>query len=79
MTNTITKIPTYTANRAYRLIRAKTIQGEYHVSGSLYLSGCDLAGVTLPTTIGGSLYLSGCDLAGVTLPATIGGSLYLSG
>jgi len=43
------------------------------------LSGCDLKGITLPTTIGGYLDLSGCDLKGITLPTTIGGSLYLSG
>ena len=45
----------------------------------LHLSGCDLKGIKLPTTIGGSLNLSGCDLKGITLPTTIGGSLYLSG
>jgi len=45
----------------------------------LYLSGCDLKGITLPTTIGGSLYLRGSDLKGITLPTTIGGSLYLRG
>ncbi len=48
-------------------------------SGSLDLQGCDLSGVTLPTTISGSLDLRGCDLSGVTLPTTIGGSLYLRG
>jgi len=47
--------------------------------GSLYLSGCDLAGITLPTRIGGWLDLSGCDLAGITLPTSVGGSLYLRG
>ncbi len=50
-----------------------------HYAGYLYLSGCDLKGITLPTTIGGSLDLSGCDLKGITLPTTIGGSLYLRG
>ena len=29
---------------------------------SLYLSGCDLKGITLPTSVGGYLYLRGCDL-----------------
>ena len=48
-------------------------------TGSLDLRGCDLSGVTLPTTIGGSLDLRGCDLSGVTLPTTIGGSLNLQG
>ena len=52
--------PSYTSAKAQRLIRAKSISGEYHVSGSLDLSGCDLSGVTLPTTVSGSLYLSGC-------------------
>jgi hypothetical protein len=35
-----------------------------HILGTLTeldLSGCDLKGITLPTTIGGSLYLRGCD------------------
>ena len=41
--------------------------------GSLDVSGCDLKGVTLPTTIGGWLNLSFSDLKGVTLPTTIGG------
>ena len=31
----------------------------------LYLGGCDLKGITLPSTIGGSLDLSGCDLKGI--------------
>lgn len=52
-------IPTYTAAKAERLIRAKKVQGEYHVTGSLDLSGCDLSGVTLPQSIGGSLDLRG--------------------
>jgi len=46
---------------------------------SLYLSGCDLKGITLPQSVGGSLYLSGCDLKGITLPQSVGGSLDLSG
>ncbi|PZQ21141.1 MAG: hypothetical protein DI569_12815 [Sphingopyxis macrogoltabida] len=70
---------TYTAARAKRLILDGNFPEGGIVEGSLYLSGCDLSGVTLPTTIGGSLDLSGCDLSGVTLPTTIGGSLYLSG
>jgi hypothetical protein len=48
-------------------------------AGSIDLSGCDLNGITLPTTIGGSIDLSGCDLNGITLPTTIGGSIDLSG
>jgi len=47
--------------------------------GWLDLSGCDLAGITLPTSIGGSLDLTGCDLAGITLPTSIGGWLDLRG
>ena len=73
------KIPTYTAEHAERLIKSKSITGDYHVSGNLYLRGCDLSGVTLPSSIGGWLDLSGCDLSGVTLPSSIGGWLYLRG
>ena len=91
---TDTTIKTYTAARALRLIREKKATGEYHVTGSLYLSGCDLSGVTLPQSVGGwldlsgcdlpqsvtrSLDLSGCDLSGVTLPQSVGGWLDLSG
>jgi len=47
--------------------------------GSLYLSGCDLSGVTLPQSVGGSLDLRGCDLTGVTLPQSVGGWLDLHG
>ena len=50
-----------------------------YTSGSLDLSGCDLKGITLPTSVGGWLDLSGCDLKGITLPTSVGGSLYLSG
>ena len=70
---------TYTASEALRLIKAKKVSGEYHVTGWLDLRGCDLSGVTLPQSIGGWLYLSGCDLSGVTLPQGITGSLYLRG
>ena len=52
---------------------------ESYVSGSLYLSGCDLKGVTLPTTVSGWLDLKGCDLKGVTLPTTVSGSIDLRG
>lgn len=55
----MTNIPTYTAAKAERLIREKKAQGEYHVTGSIDLSGCDLSGVTLPTSVGGWLDLSG--------------------
>ena len=34
--------------------------------GSLDLRGCDLNGITLPTSVGGSLDLRGCDLNGIT-------------
>ena len=47
--------------------------------GSLDLSGCDLKGITLPTSVGGSLYLRGCDLKGITLPTSVGGYLDLRG
>ena len=47
--------------------------------GSLYLRGCDLKGIKLPTSVGGSLDLRGCDLKGIKLPTSVGGSLYLSG
>jgi hypothetical protein len=49
------------------------------IGGWLDLSGCDLTGITLPTSIGGSLNLSGCDLTGITLPTSIGRLLDLSG
>ena len=75
----MTTITTYTAAEAERLIRSKKAEGEYHVTGSLNLIGCDLSGVTLPASVTGSLNLSGCDLSGVTLPASVGGSLYLLG
>jgi hypothetical protein len=42
----------------------------------LDVSGCDLKGITLPTTIGGSLDVRGCDLKGITLPTTIGDGIY---
>ena len=71
--------PIYAAEKAERLIREKKATGEYHVTGSLYLRGCDLSGVTLPASVGGWLDLSGCDLSGVTLPASVTGSLYLRG
>jgi len=43
------------------------------------LRGCDLKGITLPTSVGGYLDLRGCDLKGITLPTSVGGSLYLRG
>ena len=49
------------------------------ISGYLDLSGCDLKGITLPTSVGGYLDLSGCDLKGIKLPESVGGSLDLSG
>ena len=75
----MTTITTYTSREAERLIRSKKAEGEYHVTGSLDLRGCDLSGVTLPASVGGSLYLNGCDLSGVTLPASVGGWLDLRG
>ena len=49
-----------------------------HDGGWLDLSGCDLSGITLPTSVGGSLDLRGCDLSGITLPTSVGGSLDLN-
>ena len=56
----MTTITTYTAAEAERLICSKKAEGEYHVTGLLYLSGCDLSGVTMPASVGGSLDLRGC-------------------
>jgi len=70
---------TYTAARARHLILNRELPADAEVTGDLDLSGCDLSGVTLPTTIGGGLDLRGCDLSGVTLPTTIGGWLDLRG
>ena len=42
-------------NRALRIIN------NYDGNGYLDLRGCDLKGITLPTTIGGSLGLRGCQ------------------
>ncbi|MBU6247115.1 MAG: hypothetical protein KGN77_05110 [Xanthomonadaceae bacterium] len=52
--------------------------GSQH-EGDLDLRGCDLKGITLPTSVGGWLYLRGCDLKGITLPTSVGGWLDLSG
>jgi hypothetical protein len=41
---------------------------ENYSGGSLYLSGCDLTGITLPTSVGGSLDLSGCRSIPSVLP-----------
>ena len=59
--------------------KAQKIIENYDGNGSLDLRGCDLKGITLPTSVGGSLDLRGCDLKGITLPTSVGGSLYLSG
>ncbi|OFY83656.1 MAG: hypothetical protein A3F72_15375 [Bacteroidetes bacterium RIFCSPLOWO2_12_FULL_35_15] len=42
------------------------------------LRGCDLKGITLPSSIGGYLDLRGCDLKGITLPGNfkLSGDLY---
>jgi hypothetical protein len=63
---------------ARRLLVGKLPKGLTFKS-SLDLSGCDLKGITLPTSIGGFLYLRGCDLKGITLPTSIGDYLDLSG
>ena len=68
--------------RAKRVAEGTTIPAEFFAAIPnllLYLSGCDLTGLTLPQSVGGSLDLSGCDLTGLTLPQSVGGSLYLSG
>ena len=75
----MTTITTYTSREAEHLIRSKKAEGEYHVTGSLNLIGCDLSGVTLPASVTGSLDLSWCDLSGVTLPTSVGEWLDLSG
>jgi hypothetical protein len=49
------------------------------IEGDLDLRGCDLKGITLPTSVGGGLDLSGCDLKGITLPTSVGGGLDLEG
>ena len=56
----MTTITTYTSLEAERLICSKKAEGEYHVTGWLDLSDCDLSGVTLPTSVGGWLDLRGC-------------------
>ena len=58
---------------------AQKLAKNYDGNSWLNLSGCDLKGITLPTSVGGSLNLSGCDLKGITLPTSVGGSLNLSG
>jgi hypothetical protein len=68
-----------TPAKAERLIRAGKSLADHHVTGSLDLRGCDLKGITLPTSVGGSLDLSGCDLKGITLPTSVGGWLDLRG
>ena len=55
------------------------LDGSKEINGWLDLRGCDLKGITLPTSIGGWLDLRGCDLKGITLPTSIGGSLDLRG
>ena len=60
-------------------IKTKKFTAILGILDTLYLSGCDLKGITLPQSVGGSLYLRGCDLKGITLPQSIGGSLDLSG
>ena len=57
---------------------AKGIVENYTV-GSIDMSGCDLKGITLPTSVGGDLDLIGCDLKGIALPTSVGGWLDLSG
>jgi hypothetical protein len=44
-----------------KFIRTKEFTAILGTIKDLYLRGCDLKGLTLPTTIGGYLYLSGCD------------------
>jgi len=59
--------------------KAQKIIDNYGRTGRLDLSGCDVKGLTLPTSIGGWLDLSGCDVKGLTLPTSIDGSLDLRG
>jgi len=65
-------------NKRYNITK-EHLTGEAEYGGYLNVRGCDLKGITLPTTIGGSLDVSGCDLKGITLPTTIGGSLDVRG
>ena len=44
-------------------------------TGWLYLSGCDLKGITLPQTIGGDLDLEGCKNIPAKLPK-VKGTIY---
>ena len=62
-----------------KFIRSKEYTKILGTIKELNLSGRDLKGITLPTSVGGSLYLSGRDLKGITLPTSVGGYLYLSG
>ena len=47
---------------AIAFIKTKAFTNILGTVDYLDLRGCDLKGVTLPTTVGGSLYLRGCDL-----------------
>ena len=62
-----------------KFIKSKEFNKILFSQEKVNLSGCDLKGITLPTSVGGSLYLSGCDLKGITLPTSVGGYLDLSG
>jgi hypothetical protein len=62
-----------------KFIRSKKYTAILGTLESLYLRGCDIKGITLPTTVGGYLDLRGCDLKGITLPTTVGGYLDLRG
>ena len=62
-----------------KFIKTKKFTNILSTISSLDLSGCDLKGITLPTSVGGSLDLSGCDLKGITLPTSVGGYLDLRG
>jgi hypothetical protein len=59
--------------RVARAVAKDAIVNEW--PGSLDLRGCDLKGITLPTSVGGWLDLSGCDLKGITLPDGLTGKV----
>ena len=48
-------------------------------NGNIFLSGCDLTGITLPINVSGFLDLGRCNLKGIVLPKTVGISLYVGG
>ena len=50
-----------------KFIKSKEFNKILFSQETVYLSGCDLKGITLPTSVGGYLYLRGCDLKGIDI------------